>query len=70
MVRLEAESLERVGVNLLDPHQPALRCKTCGQIWVPDMGPDGRLPEGWWVCPTNPEHTTEAASDVEPLGED
>jgi hypothetical protein len=44
-------SLEKVGVELLDEDQPELKCKVCGESWVPRILADGRLPRGWWRCP-------------------
>ncbi len=55
-VRLSVNSLARVGVELFYAERftggrVKLRCKCCGQIWVSDLLPGGRLPRGWWRCP-------------------
>jgi hypothetical protein len=56
-VRLSEASLNNVGVELRDREQIRLECKCCGQQWLPNILPGGRLPRGWWKCPRDPEHT-------------
>ncbi len=50
-IRLTPESLESVGVQLLDKFRVKLRCAKCGMIWSPVPCPEVRLPDGWWICP-------------------
>jgi len=50
-VKVTSESLERVGVKLLDKFRIKLQCMTCGMIWQPVPFPELRLPRNWWHCP-------------------
>lgn len=50
-VALNRPSLERVGIELVDPSSVRLRCRDCGQLWSPNLGTGGQLPRGWWRCP-------------------
>jgi hypothetical protein len=50
-------SLAKVGVELIDPDTPTLKCKTCGKLWNPILISGGLLPKNWWRCPINSEHT-------------
>jgi hypothetical protein len=44
--------LKKVGVTLCDRHRLVLRCDACGQVWSLNVLPEGRLPRGYWKCPT------------------
>jgi hypothetical protein len=50
-------SLAKVGVELIDPETPTLKCKTCGTLWTPILISGGLLPKNWWRCPINSQHT-------------
>lgn len=50
-VRLTEDSLTRVGVELMG-RRAWLACEECGKIWSPNLLKGGRLPRGWWRCPT------------------
>jgi hypothetical protein len=55
-VRLSIPSLARVGVKVVGDLRSGdilLTCQTCGQTWLPMLRRGGRLPRGWWHCPTN-----------------
>jgi len=28
-----------------------LKCRKCGQVWLPSLKPDGRFARGNWQCP-------------------
>jgi|APLak6261661892_1056031.scaffolds.fasta_scaffold125103_1 hypothetical protein len=43
--------LKRVGVDVLSLTNLSLRCKECGGVWSPNLGPKGRVGRGSWVCP-------------------
>lgn len=43
--------LEKVGVEIVNPHNFHLHCLECGQIWSPEMQGNDRLPRGYWKCP-------------------
>ncbi|HEX9014237.1 MAG TPA: hypothetical protein VF813_11995 [Anaerolineaceae bacterium] len=53
----DANSLARVGVELLNLNPLELRCKKCRAYWQPGRLSSGRLPQGWWRCPIDPQHT-------------
>ena len=43
--------LNRVGVEVVDPHCGSFLCQECGSVWSPDIQTGGRMPRGWWRCP-------------------
>jgi hypothetical protein len=47
--RPTATELAKGGVEIVDAQRLWLRCKTCGQLWSPDIR-DGRLVRGYWKC--------------------
>jgi len=59
-------SLAKVGVELIDPDTPTLKCKTCGTLWTPPTLTGGLLPKNWWKCPVNYEHTMQGSSMAHP----
>jgi hypothetical protein len=59
-VKFTKESLNKVGVELLDTDRPLLKCKTCGQVWAPKVKAGGEFFRGWWKCPENSDHTQAA----------
>ncbi len=58
-VTCTVSSLMRVGVTLLSSDPMELRCNHCGTVWQPGRLASGRLPQGWWKCPTDPRHTVD-----------
>lgn len=44
--------LRQVGVELVDDYRFLLQCDQCGQEWSPNRKERGRLPRGYWKCPT------------------
>jgi len=46
-----AKELKKVNVEILDAQGIRLRCKSCGQVWSPDLEGRKRLPQGYWHCP-------------------
>ena len=44
--------LSKVAVEIVDRHSMWFECKVCGEIWSPNLGAGGRLPRGYWRCPT------------------
>lgn len=45
---LEMLGIEEIGAKA----GSRLRCKQCGQVWVPSyLIPSNRLRKGWWRCP-------------------
>lgn len=59
-------SLAKVGVELIDPDTPTLKCKTCGTLWTPPTLSSGLMPKNWWKCPVNHEHTLPRRSMAHP----
>jgi|GEM_PF-2056591 len=53
------DELAKVGVNVLEPYYkgeplpqaPLLECQMCGEMWGPNLLPNGRLPSDYWKCP-------------------
>lgn len=64
-VRNNKRCLRRVGIERISMEESELygiadlhlRCLTCEVKWHPDIPIKGRLPKGWWWCPTDEEHT-------------
>jgi excisionase family DNA binding protein len=44
-------------------------CQVCGAQWVPTLRKDGRLPTGYWRCPTGCNAPPEPAGPPEPKPE-
>lgn len=44
-----------------------ITCQVCGAHWVPTLRKDGRLPTGYWRCPTGCNAPAEAPSPSAPL---
>ena len=66
-VELNRESLNQVGVDLVNEMARVLRCQTCRYVWAPRSArDDGRLPSGWWKCPNDPRHTQEKPESPNP----
>ena len=61
-IKFTAWDLAKVGVEVADKYTLLLRCMTCGCTWTPDMKPSGRMPHGWWRCPSDPQHTKAPAN--------
>ena len=55
-VQFTAKSLAEVGVELVSEHPATLKCMVCDVVWSPKIGPDAKLPDGWWHCTNNGEH--------------
>jgi len=49
--RLTDAELARNGVRLISSPEIRLACQGCGRDWSPNLGRDGRLPKGYWLCP-------------------
>ncbi len=50
--RFSESELAQCGVEVVDTHSILLRCEECGQVWSPNLLPNGgRLPRGYWMCP-------------------
>ncbi|NLS76717.1 MAG: hypothetical protein GXY76_05575 [Chloroflexi bacterium] len=61
-IRLTTESLDTVGVQILNKFRVKLRCAQCGMTWSPVPCPEVRLPDGWWHCPRGCNRHRDAAS--------
>lgn len=48
--RFAARGLRRVGVEIVDADQLALRCRACSATWYACQK-WGRFAIGWWRCP-------------------
>ena len=46
------KELAEVGVTIVDKSRVTLQCKVCGQKWYPAVREGGRLPSGYWKCPS------------------
>jgi len=44
--------LKRCGVTLLDESSTQLQCVACSQVWSPNLLSGGKLPRGYWKCPS------------------
>ena len=45
-------TLNHHGVTLLNDQTLLFQCDKCGQLWSPNLLPNGgRLPKGYWKCP-------------------
>jgi excisionase family DNA binding protein len=48
-----------------------ITCQVCGAQWIPILRADGRLPTGYWRCPTGcnapPTRTEEPTAPAEPV---
>jgi hypothetical protein len=51
-VRLTEGSLRSIGIDLVGFPSVHLACRACGQHFSPLLETGGRLPRGWWQCPT------------------
>lgn len=49
--RCTPQELARIGVDLIEEKDIRLGCKQCGREWSPLLRKDGRLPNGYWMCP-------------------
>ena len=49
--RMSAVQLARLGVEVLNRYDLALRCVTCGETWSPQIDRSGHLVPGYWHCP-------------------
>ena len=47
-----AAALQRADVGCIDIAKFQLKCNCCGQVWSPNILSGGRLPRGYWKCPT------------------
>jgi len=45
------KELDKVSVEIMDHNSLRLRCEQCEQVWSPNLGTGGRLPNGYWRCP-------------------
>jgi hypothetical protein len=43
--------LDSLGIAIVDKRDLILRCKACGQTWVPALDANGKLPFDYWLCP-------------------
>ncbi len=50
--RCTQPELAKFRVEILDKKNLQLRCLNCGQVWSPLLLAGGRLPKGYWRCPT------------------
>lgn len=50
--RCTQPELAKFRVEILDKKNLQLRCLNCGQVWSPLLLAGGRLPKGYWKCPT------------------
>jgi hypothetical protein len=48
---LSAVKLHKLGVRIDNKYDLSLECLSCGEIWAPQLHPDGSLPRGYWRCP-------------------
>ena len=49
---LSGEILAKLGVQIRNRFDQELECMTCGTTWSPQLTPDGKLPAGYWKCPS------------------
>lgn len=49
--RFSENELRKAGVILVDDRKIILRCEKCGESWMPNLKPGGKLPRGYWQCP-------------------
>jgi hypothetical protein len=47
----EAE-LGRMGIRLINREEVILQCLNCEETWEAFLDCSGRLPVGWWHCPS------------------
>jgi len=50
-VKRTLDSLWKIGVDIVDPDAPTLRCRWCRGRWRPSINPNGSLERAWWKCP-------------------
>jgi hypothetical protein len=49
--RYSKTELKKFGITLEDERQLILRCDKCGQGWMVNLKPGGKIPRGSWRCP-------------------
>ncbi len=50
--RCTERELAKVAVQLTDPLRLILHCRQCGRGWSPNIKSGGKLPRGYWRCPS------------------
>ena len=48
---LSAIKMQKLGVRINNKFYLSLECLECGEIWAPQLRPEGTLPRGYWKCP-------------------
>jgi hypothetical protein len=51
LTRMSHVQLARLGVELFNIEDPALKCVSCNVSWTAPTDRDGSLIDGWWLCP-------------------
>jgi transcriptional regulator with XRE-family HTH domain len=49
---LTEDELMKFGMALTNSDHLLFRCEECGREWTPNQLRGGRLPSGWWRCPS------------------
>lgn len=51
MTRFSEAEMKKHNVEIIDKRKVRLKCLSCGMVWSPMVGSEGRLPRNYWQCP-------------------
>ena len=65
-----ARQLHKFSVEIADPHSTCVcGARSGGQVWSPNLGAGGRLPNGYWRCPNGCNTHLGTVDGTDPRGE-